>query len=181
MTQDSRGVYLLTGPSAAGKSTVGRLLAEQFERGVHLEGDFFRRSIVSGRSDATPTASEEAFDQLRLRYEISAGAADAYAENGFLVVLEDVVAGDMLLDMVEIIAARPLRIVVLMPSLAATAERETGRPTMGYEHWTIGGLYDVFLNSTPRIGLWLDTSDQTPASTVAAILAAPPEQLEPGA
>jgi hypothetical protein len=160
---------------------VGRLLAEQFERGVHLEGDFFRRSIVSGRSDLTPTASEDAFDQLRLRYEISARAADAYAENGFLVVLEDVVAGDMLLDMVQIIAARPLRIVVLMPSLAATAERETGRSTMGYENWTIGDLYDVFLNSTPRIGLWLDTSDQTPAATVAAILAAPPEQLEPGA
>jgi hypothetical protein len=38
---------------AAGKSTVGRLLASRFERGVHLEGDVFRRSIIGGREEMT--------------------------------------------------------------------------------------------------------------------------------
>src|SRR6185437_7246792 len=32
-------VYLVTGPMAAGKTTVARLLAGRFARGVHLEGD----------------------------------------------------------------------------------------------------------------------------------------------
>jgi adenylate kinase family enzyme len=41
-------VYLITGPMAAGKSTAARLLASRFERGVHLEGDVFRRFVVSG-------------------------------------------------------------------------------------------------------------------------------------
>src|SRR6184192_104019 len=39
-------IYLITGPMAAGKSTVAHLLASRFDRGVHLEGDVFRRSIV---------------------------------------------------------------------------------------------------------------------------------------
>jgi ABC-type multidrug transport system ATPase subunit len=41
-------VFLLTGPQAAGKTTVARLLAGRFERGVHLEGDVFRRFVVAG-------------------------------------------------------------------------------------------------------------------------------------
>jgi shikimate kinase len=32
----SSAIYLITGPMAAGKSTVARLLAERFERGVYL-------------------------------------------------------------------------------------------------------------------------------------------------
>jgi adenylate kinase family enzyme len=82
-----RAVFVLTGPSGAGKSTVGRVLAERFPRGVHLEGDVFRRSIVSGRREMTPAAPDEALEQLRLRYRLAANAADAYFEAGFAVVL----------------------------------------------------------------------------------------------
>jgi cytidylate kinase len=69
------GVYLITGPMAAGKSTVGRLLAECFERGVYLEGDFFRRSIVSARAEMTTGAAPDALEQLRLRYRLTAATA----------------------------------------------------------------------------------------------------------
>lgn len=47
---------------AAGKSTVARLLASRFERGVYLEGDAFRRSILTGREEMTPDPSPEAED-----------------------------------------------------------------------------------------------------------------------
>ena len=89
-------IYLITGPMAAGKSTVARLLAGRFERGVHVEGDFFRRSIVSGRVEMTPDASPGAVEQLRLRYRLAAATADACFEAGFTVALEDVMAGDFL-------------------------------------------------------------------------------------
>ena len=72
-------VVLLTGPSAAGKTTIGQLLAERFERGVHLEGDLFCRAIVSGHAELTPDADGEALAQLELRYRIAAAAADEYA------------------------------------------------------------------------------------------------------
>ena len=89
-------IYLITGPMASGKSTVARLLASRFERGVHLEGDVFRRSVVGGRAEMTPDASPEALEQLRLRYRLGAAAADIYFEAGFTVALEDVVAGPLL-------------------------------------------------------------------------------------
>ena len=86
-------IYLITGPMAAGKTTVARLLASRFEQGVHLEGDVFRRFVVSGRVEMTPNPSPEALEQLRLRYRLAAAAADEYFEAGFSVALEDVVAG----------------------------------------------------------------------------------------
>jgi chloramphenicol 3-O-phosphotransferase len=165
-----RAVFVLTGPSGAGKSTVARLLAERFPRSVHLEGDVFRRSIVSGRREMTPDAPDEAVEQLMLRYRLAANAADAYFEAGFAVVLEDVIAGPMLPECLALIRSQPLHVVVLMPRREIIAARDAARPTDGYEHWSRDALYDLFERDTPRLGLWLDTSDQTPGETVRAIL-----------
>lgn len=163
-------VFLVTGPSAAGKTTVSELLAKQFERGVHLESDFFRRSIVSGGQEMTPDASEEALEQLRLRYRLGALAADTYVQHGFTVVLEDVVAGPMLTEYADAIESRPLQIVCLMPSIETLQSRETGRDSEGYTHFPLQALYDLFQKETPRIGLWLDTSGQTADETVQQIV-----------
>jgi hypothetical protein len=164
-------VYLIAGPMAAGKSTVAHLLASRFERGVHLEGDVFRRSIVSGRVEMTPEPSPQALDQLRLRYRLAAAAADAYAEAGFSVVLEDVVAGPLLGELRTAIHSRPCHVIVLLPSRDAIAAREAGREQQGYGAWTVEQLYDGFAASTPRVGIWLDTTSLTPDETVDEILA----------
>jgi GrpB-like predicted nucleotidyltransferase (UPF0157 family) len=164
-------VYLITGPMAAGKSTVARLLATRFKRGVHLEGDIFRRSIVSGREEMTPPASPEAVEQLRLRYRLAAAAADGYFEAGFTVALEDVVAGDLLGEYRTMIRSRPCHVVVLLPSMEAVAARERGRKSPGYTCWTLAELYEDFANATPRVGVWLDTTELSPDEAVDAILA----------
>ena len=167
---DEHAVFLITGPSASGKSTVARLLAQQFARGVHLEGDFFRRSIVSGRHEMSPGPSPEALEQLTLRYRLGAATADAYFDEGFTVVLEDVIAGRLLSEYVGLIRNRPLHVVVLVPTVEAVSAREASRETSGYERWSIQQLHDAFVNETPRTGLWLDSSEQTPEETVEDIL-----------
>jgi len=171
-------VFLLTGPMAAGKTTVGRLLAERFERSVHLEGDVFRRSIVRGREDITPALEPEALAQLRLRYRLAAAAADAYWEAGFTVVLEDIAAGPLLEELAGLIRGRPLHVVVLLPSPDALRSRAAARESAGYGTWSVGELYEGFAGGTPRLGLWLDTSDQEPDETVETILAQVGDQSE---
>jgi chloramphenicol 3-O-phosphotransferase len=162
---------------AAGKSTVARLLAERSERGVHLDGDFFRRAIVSGRHEMTPEPAPDAVAQLRLRYRLAAAAADTYAQEGFAVVVADVVAGPLLSEYVELIRSRPLHVVVLLPSPEVLAARESAREEAGYAHWSVDALHRVFAAETPRLGLWLDTSAQTPQATAAEILRRAGESL----
>lgn len=165
------GIFVITGIMAAGKSTVAQLLAERFERGVHIRGDVYRRMVVSGREEMAPEPSEEALRQLVLRYELAASAADRYYEAGFHVVVQDNYIGRMLQQFVGMIRNRPLYVVALCPRPEVVAQREAGRGKTGYGAWGVDEFDRLFRQETPRIGLWLDTSELTAEQTVDAILA----------
>ncbi|MDL4776187.1 MULTISPECIES: AAA family ATPase [Thermomonosporaceae] len=164
-------VYLITGVQAAGKSTVAQALAERLPRSAHVRGDAFRRFVVGGRAEMGPDPSPEALEQLRLRHRLAAATADAYAEAGFTAVLQDVVLGEMLPWTVEQVRTRPLYVVVLAPRPETVAGREAGRDKRAYGAFTVADLDHALRATTPRIGLWLDSSGQTPEETVDAILA----------
>lgn len=171
-------IYLITGVMASGKSTVAQLLAAELKRGVHLRGDVFRRMIVSGRAEMAATPSAQALRQLELRYRLSAQAAKLYVENGFSVVLQDNYYGKELPAMLARLEGNPVFPVVLCPRMEVVRQREAARPKTGYTGFTVEALYEDFLRRTPRLGLWLDNSDETPQQTVQKILAhfgTPPE------
>jgi predicted kinase len=165
-----RAVLVITGVMASGKSTVAQLLAERLPRAVHVRGDVFRRMLVSGRRELVPQGDEEAVEQLRLRYRVSAHTADLYASAGWTAVVQDVVLGEHLRPYLDAITTRPLYLVVLAPTREAVAAREAARAKSGYGSWTVGGLDHVLRDETPRLGLWVDSSGQTPEQTVDAVL-----------
>lgn len=113
-----------------------------------------------------PGADAEAFDQLHLRYRLAALVADGYAEAGFTAIYQDIVLGPDLEQATMLIRTRPLHVIVLAPRPEVVLRRAESRDKVsGYGGWTAEAL-DEMLRATPRIGLWLDTSDQTPDDTV---------------
>lgn len=170
-TEPGSAVVLITGVMAAGKSTVAELLAGRLPRAAHVRGDVFRRMVVSGREELLPEETAEARAQLDLRHRLSALVADEYARDGWTAVVQDIVLGDDLGRYVARVRTRPLYVVVLAPSTAAVRGREAQRAKTGYgAGWTVDALDHSLREETPSIGLWLDTSEQTPAQTVSAIL-----------
>lgn len=164
-------IIVITGVMAAGKSTVAEALACRFPRAVHLRGDAFRRFIVAGREEMTANASPEALRQLNLRYELTAAATRMYWEAGFTVVVQDNYLGRTLGDFLALLGDCPVHCVALCPSAQAVERREAGRGKKGYVGFDVAGLHRMFMEETPRLGLWLDTSEMTVEQTVDAILA----------
>lgn len=170
-TELRSAVVLITGVMAAGKSTVAELLARRLPRAAHVRGDVFRRMVVSGREELLPEETAEARSQLELRYRLSALVADEYTRHGWTAVVQDLILGEDLSRYVTRLHTRPLYVVVLAPSATAVQNREAERPKTGYgSAWTVDALDHALREETPRIGLWLDTSEQTPDQTVSAIL-----------
>src|ERR1700690_797865 len=158
--------FVLTGVMAAGKSTVAELLAQRFERGVHVRGDVFRRMIVRGRDPIAPELGDEALRQLDLRQHIAASVANEYWRDDFTVVLQDIYAGEGLANVVGHLEISPLYLIVLTARPDVVAQREALREKTGYGEWGVEGFCAAFEAETPRIGLWLDTSDLTAEETV---------------
>lgn len=113
---------------------------------------------------------DEAFRQLYLRYQITADTARRYYEAGFDVVVQDNYYGQALTDMVRMLDGLPVQVVVLCPSVETIASREKNRGKNGYGGYDVSPLYNSFMAETPRIGLWLDSTDMTAEETVDRIL-----------
>ncbi len=123
---------------------------------------------MNGRTSIRPGCfPDDAADQLRLRYGLTAQVAEGYARAGFTVVVQDIIIGAFLSEFIASVHRRPLALVVLAPRPEVVSQREAVRPKTGYAGgWTVERLDAVFRSTTPRRGLWLDTSEQTPAETV---------------
>ena len=165
-------LFVISGVSAAGKSTVAWLLAQRFERGVCVPGDAIRAMIASGRVDMRPDAGQEALRQLVLRYAGALSVAGVFLAGGFDVVVEDVIIGPVLRDFLALVPVPELHLVFLDPDAVAIQQRELERDRIAYGsgRWSVGGLQAVLREETDRIGLWLDTTGQSAAETVESIL-----------
>ncbi|MDL2215847.1 AAA family ATPase [Ruminococcaceae bacterium OttesenSCG-928-N02] len=163
-------IYLITGVMASGKSTVAELLAREFARSVHLRGDIFRKMVVCAREEMSATPTPQALAQLDLRYRLTAQAAKQYCEAGFTVVMQDNYYGEKLPYILKLLEPAQVRVIVLCPNAGVVQRREARRGKTGYHGFSVESLVQSFMRETPRIGLWVDNSEQTPEQTVQQIM-----------
>lgn len=168
-------LIVISGQTAAGKTTVGRALGELLPRAIHVDGDTIQRLVVSG--SITPSGippSPGAVEQLWLRYRAALSISALYRRAGFDAVLTDNIfeAGwrQFLTLAYESEPASPMAAVMLTPSLDVIKARYDERPGGGYtDSMTLESLAEAVAR-TERIGLWLDTSEQTPEESATEIL-----------
>jgi cytidylate kinase len=171
-------VVVVTGAQAAGKSTVGRLLAQRFSRSAFIEGDLLWQMFVSGRVDMSAAPDDEALRQRELRYRHAAILADSFVAAGCTAVHADNIYGAAVTAHLRSIRS-PTSLVVLRPRPEVIEARESARGTSAYTAWAADGVamidairrFDHWVGETPRVGLWLDTSEMTADETVDEILA----------
>jgi predicted kinase len=164
-------LFVISGIPASGKSTVARLLAQRLERAVYVPGDTVRAMVVNGRADARADAGQGQLHDLLLRYQGALAIAGVYLNDGFDVIVEDVIIGQMVRQFLPLVPVPEMQLVFLDPSGDVVAERDRERVKTAYgEQWNVRQLRDVLHMETARIGLWLDTSELTAEQTVDRIL-----------
>jgi predicted kinase len=163
-------LIVISGTQGAGKSTVAQALARRFERGAWVSADVLQKMIVSGgRWPEGADMSVDAEQQLRLRLTHACLLGRSFVAAGITAVVDDIVIGSRLDDLLEELAGQRFVFVMLTPRLDVVRERERGRGTNLWQQWE--WLDDEVRTKTRRIGLWLDTSDLSVDETVDLILA----------
>lgn len=163
-------VIVVSGTQGAGKSTVAQALATRFDPGAWVSADLLQKMIVSGsRWPEGPAMSGTAERQLWLRLHHACLLARSFVANGITAVVDDIVIGTRVDQLLEMLAGETFVFVMLTPRLDVVRERERGRGTALWQQWE--WLDDEMRKRTQRLGLWLDNSDLTVEQTVDEILA----------
>lgn len=171
MSEERGRLFVVTGIRSAGKTTVGRALAENLDRAVFIDGETISAMVVSGAVPLTPAVSTAGVEQLFLRYAGALVLADTYRSAGFDAVIADNIFGSFLEDFLVLADPEPVHLVVLHPGAEVVAARDVGRANaVSRDVPSIDGLWLSLEHETRHVGLWLDTSDLGVAETVYQIL-----------
>ena len=171
-------IFLVLGGPAVGKTTTSRLLAESFERSVHLPVDDIRHMVRGGRALPALPWTDEISRQVTLGREAALAVAERYASKGFAVVIDDFWDPHGAAEYREIMRRPGVHGVMLYAPREVALQRNRMRspgPEGDYIEGAIAhsaAVIESVLDRLPAEG-WtvIDTSELTPEATVDAIRA----------
>lgn len=114
-------MLILTGPTAAGKNTVAHILAQKRERCAVVDFDSVRKMFVEPHRP--PWAGEEGRRQQMLAVEMASSLAAKFAQNGWEVVILDVLEDHTVSVYKDLLKQFSPAIVQLLPAYEILKDR----------------------------------------------------------
>lgn len=125
MLQVTPTILILSGPPAAGKSTMGPLIAKDLERCAVIDVDLLRTMVV--QPHIAPWLGEIGMAQLRLGAYNGCAVARNCVDHGYAAVLLDVLTDETAAIYHRELQTYQHQIVLLLPTLAAALQRNRER------------------------------------------------------
>lgn len=165
-------IYWISGPPAAGKTTLCGALLARFDRGFHLPVDELREWVVQGMADSVPW-TDESERQFQVAEGAVCGIARHYQGAGFAVAIDhcrnprriETVLAEARLDVLKIL---------LMPDLAVNLDRNHRRTNKPFDPRRLDETIEItngyYRNDVPAGWHVIDNSALSVEETVELLL-----------
>ncbi len=147
-------IILITGVPGSGKSTVTDSLCKLFDKSIHIPVDTLRQMVKGGY--ASPENWNEEFEkQYKLARKNASSIANNAVEEGFVVVIDDIVKQEWINEWRNNLSGYELKFVLLNPDIETIKNRNKQRKQSTVPEDFIVPLYEKLSRENTLENGWI--------------------------